>query len=118
MVRTFVPKCLLGIDIYHDVICGWPLKYTKNDKINFQIDKNIVISKFLSYFSPNQMTILDVDLTMSKRENQQKNRQYFCQIVKSLFKLTGYQVKMKIFLSISEIIKMKVKLVNYFLVCV
>jgi hypothetical protein len=31
--------------------------------------------------------------------------------------LTGYQVRMKIFLSIPEIVKMKVKLVNYFLVC-
>jgi hypothetical protein len=61
------------------------------------------------------MTIFYVDLKIPKRENQQKNRQYFCQI-KSLFKLTGYQVKMKIFLSISEIVKMKVKLVNYFLV--
>jgi hypothetical protein len=54
------------------------------------------------------MTILDVDLTIPKRENQQKNRQYFFQIDKSLFKLSGYQVKMKIFLSISEIVKMKV----------
>jgi hypothetical protein len=39
------------------------------------------------------MTILVVDLTNSKRENQQKNRQHFCQIDKSLFKLTGYQMK-------------------------
>jgi hypothetical protein len=31
--------------------------------------------------------------------------------------LTGYQDKIKIFLSISEIVKMKGKIVNYFLVC-
>ncbi len=42
------------------------------------------------------MTILDVDLTIPKWEN--------------------YQVEMKIFLSISGIVKLKVKLVNYFLV--
>jgi hypothetical protein len=59
---------------------------------------------------------LAVDLTIPTWENYQKNRQYIFQIDKSLFKLTGYQVKMKIFLSISEIVKMKVKLVNYFLV--
>jgi hypothetical protein len=61
------------------------------------------------------MTILDVDLTIPTLENYQKSRQYIFQIDKSLFKLTGYQVK--IFLSISEIVKLKVKLVNYFLVC-
>jgi hypothetical protein len=46
-----------------------------------------------------------------------QNERIIKKIDKSLFKLTGYQVKMKIFLSISEIVKLKVKLVNYFLVC-
>jgi hypothetical protein len=40
--------------------------YAKNDNKIGEIDKNIVFSKFLSYFSQNQMTILDVDLTIPK----------------------------------------------------
>jgi hypothetical protein len=60
---------------------------------------------------------LKINCTYKERFFFQKNRQYIFQIDKSLVKLTGYQVKMKIFLSISEIVTLKVKLVNYFLVC-
>ncbi len=57
----------------------WCIKHAKTDKKIGKINKNtknIVILKSLSYFSQNQMTILDVDLTILKWENYQKNRQY------------------------------------------
>ncbi len=44
------------------------------------------------------------------------SRTHIFQIDKPLFRLTGYKVKMLIFFSISEIVKLKVKFVNYFLV--